>query len=168
MKTLTISDAETMILNLQDEIRRSRESRYDHRLHAILLIAQGITISDVAALLGDSPRTIQNWVRRFEDEGAAGLIDADRPGRPNKLNEHQILCIKKALRMPPEKFGLRAIRWDGRTLSAFIKQQYSFELGVRQCQRLLRQLGFQVKKSRSMLTNADRDHPEKHKRVAAK
>ena len=41
MKPLTISDKETMILALQDEIRRSEESRYDHRLHGVLLVAEG-------------------------------------------------------------------------------------------------------------------------------
>ncbi|HUZ06335.1 MAG TPA: transposase [Candidatus Paceibacterota bacterium] len=41
MKPLKISDAETMILALQDEIRRSDESRYDHRLHGVLLVAHG-------------------------------------------------------------------------------------------------------------------------------
>jgi hypothetical protein len=33
MRALQIADAETMALGLQDEIRRSEESRYDHRLH---------------------------------------------------------------------------------------------------------------------------------------
>jgi hypothetical protein len=35
MKALTISDAEIMTLALQDEIRRSQEARYDHRLLTI-------------------------------------------------------------------------------------------------------------------------------------
>jgi hypothetical protein len=33
MKPLTIPDKEEMILALQDEIRRSDQARYDHRLH---------------------------------------------------------------------------------------------------------------------------------------
>ena len=33
MRALTIADSATIILGLQDEIRRSEESRYDHRLH---------------------------------------------------------------------------------------------------------------------------------------
>jgi hypothetical protein len=33
MRPLTVPDAENVILALQDEIRRSDESRYDHRLH---------------------------------------------------------------------------------------------------------------------------------------
>ena len=51
MRPLTISDS-TSILGLQQEIQRSEESRYDHRLHGVLLVAQGITCPDVARLLG--------------------------------------------------------------------------------------------------------------------
>jgi transposase len=71
MKALTISDAEIMTLALQDEIRRSQEARYDHRLHALLLVVQGVTCPEAANLLGDAPRTVQYWVRRFEEEGFA-------------------------------------------------------------------------------------------------
>jgi hypothetical protein len=49
---------------LQDEIRRSEESRYDHRLHGVLLVAQGLTCPEVASLLGDVPRTVEYWELR--------------------------------------------------------------------------------------------------------
>ena len=45
MKILKIGDAENVTLGLQDEIRRSEESRYDHRLHGVLLVAQGMNCS---------------------------------------------------------------------------------------------------------------------------
>src|ERR1035438_8766257 len=54
MRVLTIADSANIILGLQDEIRRSEESRYDHRLHGVLLVAQGLTCPEVAALLGDA------------------------------------------------------------------------------------------------------------------
>ncbi len=54
MNPLTIADAATMVLGLQDEIRRSEESRYDHRLHGVLLVAQGLTCPEVSQLLGDA------------------------------------------------------------------------------------------------------------------
>ena len=69
MKPLTIKDAETVILGLQDEIRRSAEARYDHRLHGVLLVAQGLSCPQEAHLLGDAPRTVEYWVQRFEKEG---------------------------------------------------------------------------------------------------
>jgi hypothetical protein len=46
MRPLLISDA-TSVLSLQQEIQRSEESRYDHRLHGVLLVAQGMTCLNV-------------------------------------------------------------------------------------------------------------------------
>ena len=74
MKSLVISNAEDMFFALQDEIRRIDEARYNHRLHALLLVAQGMNCRKVAQLLGGAPRTIVYWVNRFENEGFAGLI----------------------------------------------------------------------------------------------
>jgi len=168
MKALTISDAETITFALQDEIRRSQEARYDHRLHAVLLVAQGVTCPEAAALLGDAPRTVQYWVRRFEEEGFAGLADADRPGRPKKLSEQQLSEVGKALRGSPRDFGLRVNIWDGKTLSVFIKQQYKVEMGVRQCQRLFRQLGFRLRKPRPLIAKADPGQQAEHKKNSAR
>lgn len=164
MKALTISDAETMIFALQDEIRRSQEARYDHRLHAVLLVAQGVSCTKAASLLGDSPRTVQYWVNRFEEEGFAGLVDADRPGRPKKLNEQQLKHIAQLIRGSPKDAGMGTNIWDGKTLSAFIKRQYGISLGVRQCQRLFRQLGFRLRKPRPLIAKADPEQQVAHKK----
>lgn len=164
MKALTISDAELMIFALQDEIRRSQEARYDHRLHAVLLVAQGLSCTKAASLLGDSPRAVQYWVNRFEEEGFAGLADADRPGRPKKINEQKLAQISEAVRGSPKDVGMNSNIWDGKTLSAFIKKQYAIELGVRQCQRLFRQLGFRLRKPRPLIAKADPLQQEAHKK----
>src|SRR5260370_2472955 len=87
MKPLTIADAPTIILGLQDEIRRSEESRYDHRLHGVLLVAQGMTCPEVAHLLGDAPRSVEYWAGRFERAGLAGSSEGAPPGRPRRLTQ---------------------------------------------------------------------------------
>jgi len=71
MRPLTITDSD-IILGLQDEIRRSEKSRYDHRLHGALLVA-GMRCPDVAKLLGDAPPTVLYWIKRFEQDGLAGF-----------------------------------------------------------------------------------------------
>ncbi len=85
MRKLQIEDAEIMRLAVQDEILRSEESRYDHRLHGILLVCSGLSCTQVAKLFGHSRRTIQYWVRRFEHSGFAGLQEGERPGRPSTM-----------------------------------------------------------------------------------
>lgn len=91
-----IADAPNAIAALQDEIRRTRDSRYDHRLHAILLVAQGLSCREAAWLLGDAPRTLAYWVRRYEEKGLAGLVDADRDGRRRRLTEDQLQEVAAA------------------------------------------------------------------------
>jgi transposase len=157
MKPLTIADSPTIILGLQDEIRRSEESRYDHRLHGVLLVAQGITCPEVARLLGDAPRSVEYWVSRFEKDGLAGLLEGQRPGRPRRLEEKQMAAVDRILRRPPREAGLSGNIWDGKTLSTWIAQKYGVTVGVRQCQRMFRQLGFRLRKPRPALAQA---HPE--------
>ena len=164
MKASKITDRENAIFILQDEIRRTYEARYDHRLHAILLVAQGMSSRQTAQLLGDSPRTVAYWVQRFEAEGLAGLADADRPGRPRRLDQVQLYQIEQALRKSPLEVGLPVNLWDGKALSAYIKQQFGIQLGVRQCQRLFRQLGFRLRKPRSKIANSDPSKKEEFKK----
>jgi transposase len=163
MKPLTITDPD-IILGLQDEIRRSEESRYDHRLHGVLLVAQGMTCPEVATLLGDAPRTVQYWVKRFEQDGLAGLAEKERPGRPASLTPEQVDAIGQVLRQVPRTFDLGVNLWDGKTLSAFVKKRYRVQLGVRQCQRLFRQLGFRLRKPRPAIAHADPQLQKQHKK----
>jgi transposase len=164
MNALRIADSATVSLGLQDEIRRSEESRYDHRLHGVLLVAQGMTCPEVAGLLGDAPRSVENWVRRFETEGLAGLREGERPGRPRRLDSQQLAEVDVALRKPPREAGMSGNLWDGKTLAAWIKRQYGTRLGVRQSQRLFRQLGFRLRKPRPMVAQADPVRQKAHKK----
>lgn len=166
MKPLTISDKETMILALQDEIRRSEESRYDHRLHGVLLVAEGWTCPEVARSLGDSPRTVEYWVQRFESRGFAGLAEGPRSGRPRRLSDTQLAQIEQALRQTPAEAGLRgAGPWDGKTLSAYLRQTFAVSLKPRQCQRLFRQLGFRRRKPRPLIAHADPQAQAEYKKT---
>ena len=165
MKPLTISDADVIVLGLQDEIRRSEESRYDHRLHGVLLVAQGMSCPQVARLLGDGTRTVEYWVRRFEQDGLGGLVEGERTGRPARLNEGQLEEIGQVLRDPPAAAGLEANLWDGKTLAFHLKHRYGIELGVRQCQRLFRRLEFRLRKPRGVVAKADPERQQAHKKT---
>ena len=53
----------------------------------LLLMADGMPISDVAVTVGISRRFVYKWVQRFVAEGAAGL--ADKPGRGHRRVSRQ-------------------------------------------------------------------------------
>jgi hypothetical protein len=74
VKALTISDHEEMILALPDEVRRSPEARYDHRLHGVLLVAQGLCCG----------KSRGDWETRpaRSKTGSIGSINMALPGWP--------------------------------------------------------------------------------------
>src|SRR5436309_5918019 len=101
-----------------------------------------LTIADSATIiLGDAPRTVEYWIRGFEENGLAALREGERSGRPRRLSEKHLRGINTALRRMPRELGLSGNLWDGKTLATWIEREYGIDLGVRQCQRLFRQLG---------------------------
>ena len=166
MRPLTVSDAAS-IIGLQQEIHRSEESRYDHRLHGVLLVAQGVSCPEVGRLLGDAPRSVEYWVHRFERDGLAGLQEGERSGRPSRLNGQPLQHLNRVLRAKPSDAGMRVNLWDGKTLSAWIDKEYGIQLGTRQCQRLFRQFAFRLRKPRPLLAKADPERQKRHKKNSA-
>jgi transposase len=155
MRKLVIANAQVMQRAVQQEIARSDEARYDHRLHGILLVCRGLTCSQVAEWLGQDPRTVQRWVRRFERGGLAGLREGDRPGRPPTLTPPQVTAANRALRRSPRALGYTHNLWDGKLLAHHLATVHGVALGVRQCQRLFRAWRFWRRKPRPIIAKAD-------------
>lgn len=155
MRKLEIRDAEVMQIAIRQEIERSDESRYDHRLHGVLLVASRQTCADVARLFGEDRRTIQRWVKKFETSGFEGLREGDHTGRPNRLGGEQLEAVAADLRKNPRDFGHRQNLWDGKALSEHLKKHYNIKLGVRQCQRMFSHLGFRLRKPRPRVAQSD-------------
>jgi transposase len=158
MRKLQIEDAEVLRIAIQQEIGRSEESRYDHRLHGLLLLAAGHSCRQVAELFGEDDTTVQRWVHRFARGGLTALREGVRPGRPPSLDQSQWDELEADLRRDPREFGLATHRWDGPALSKLLRLRYGVELGVRQCQRIFRQMGSQSRRTAHTVTDSAPAH----------
>jgi transposase len=165
MRKLQITEADFMRIALQDEIKRSEESRYDHRLHGVLLVCSGLSCYHVAGLLGQSPRTVQYWVKRFEKSGFAGLQDGEKPGRPTTFDATTLQRIGKDLRQQPQVFGYAQNLWDGKLLSHHLSEKHALKIGVRQCQRLFGKMGFRRRKPRPLIAKSDPEAQKAYKKT---
>jgi len=165
MRKFEIKDAAIMEIAVQQEIQRSGESRYDHRLHGILLICKGFSCSEVADFFGHSPRTLQYWVKRFEEEGFAGLAETSHSGRPRRFDEKVMEAVSRDLRASPRSFEYPQNLWDGKLLSHHLSEKYAVQLGVRQCQRLFTHLGFRRRKPRPVIAKSDPEAKLQYKKT---
>ena len=155
MRRLEIKDAEIMMMGIRNEIMRSAEARYNHRLHGLLLVCEGYSCYDVGNMLGHAPKTIENWVNHFEIKGFAGLHDEKRPGRSPRLNKSELHSVGQDLRKESRVFGYTQNFWDGKLLSYHLAHVYGIDLGVRQCQRLFHKLKFRRRKPRGIIAGGD-------------
>jgi transposase len=164
MRPLTISFPDHRRALLQQEISRHQDARYDHRLHCVLLVASGMSCEKVAALFGDSPRTLVNWARRFDGRGLAGLAEGNHSGRPTRLSAEQLEEVRSLVRRPPKDAEIDANFWDGKTLRFCLRKRYQVQMSVRQCQRLFRLVDTRYRLRRPLVAKADPQRQAQHKK----
>lgn len=167
MRKLEIANSDEMRIAIQQEIARSDESRYDHRLHGVLLVTGGHSCQQVADLFGEDRCTVQRWVTRFETHGLEGLREGERLGQPATLDAKHWAALGRDLRRAPGAFDLIGHLWDGKLLFAHLRQRYGITLGVRQCQRIVGRLGFRFRKPRPKVAQSDPGKVAALKKTAA-
>jgi transposase len=123
----------------------------------VLLVSHGLSCGEVAALLGQDPVTVQRWVNAFNAAGFAGLQEGERNGRPARLQPDQWPDLGRVLRQSPRDLGYGQNLWDGKLLAHHLREQHHITLGVRQCQRVFRKLGFRRRKPRPEIAKPDPD-----------
>jgi transposase len=155
VKKIAIPDAETFIAAIEDEISRTREGRYFHRLHVLLYVLHGASSYEAARIYGDSPRAIEYWGHHLLTQGLAGLWEGDRPGRPSRLSASDRERLRSEIRRSPRELGYDQNLWDGLLLAHHLKDHHAVSLSVRQCQRLFHKLGFTLQRPRRQAREAD-------------
>jgi len=88
------------------------------RARIVLRAAEGASNREIAAELGLSLPTVGQWRSAFVREGAPGLADRPRSGRPRRLDEQAAkLIVAKALEAPPPGTSHWSVRDLGRELA---------------------------------------------------
>jgi transposase len=87
------------------------------RARIVLLAAEGMTNTAIAAQVGVSRPTVIGWRNRYQAKGVDGLADADRSGRPRHIDRARVIAV--TLRPPPKKYGVT--HWSSRLLARHLK-----------------------------------------------
>lgn len=82
------------------------------RARIVLLASDGVANTRIAELADATVTTVLKWRARYVQAGIAGLVDADRAGRPREVDHTDIVAA--TLTPPPKKFGVT--HWSSRLL----------------------------------------------------
>lgn len=79
----------------------------------MLLAAEGLANQEIARRVGVSRTTVIAWRDRYQARGLDGLEDAERPGRPRKVDHAAV--VTATLTPPPRSLGVT--HWSTRLLA---------------------------------------------------
>lgn len=90
---------------------RTAPAHQVERARALLALASGQRVADVAQTCHRSQPAIYNWLHRFNAVGLAVLIDAPRSGRPTTYSEAQRSELVATALTDPQTLGLPFGHW---------------------------------------------------------
>src|SRR5689334_15824242 len=87
--TVAVTRKEPGAVELRREAARCRDARAARRMLALALVLEGASRAEAARAAGMDRQTLRDWVRRYNEEGLAGLRDRRRPGPRPRLTPEQ-------------------------------------------------------------------------------
>jgi transposase len=137
------------ISRLTKALQCTTDARLFQRVQAVLWVAQGATVSEVAELTGVSEQTVYNWLQRYlACHQVAALADAPRSGRPMTAPRITAAHILQHLRGNPLQLGYRTTVWSVKLLAAHLSRQYDCPISPYTLRRRMKAMGLRCKRPR--------------------
>jgi len=116
------------------------------RIAGLLLMLSGWKSSQVAELFGLTRWAVVKWMQKANREGVASVQDHPRSGRPSRFDANLLKELDGVLSKSPREVGFPRSRWDGVVLVEYLKKTYRIHIHVRHAQRLMRKLGYSLRR----------------------
>jgi transposase len=123
VRVLMVPDADRAELE-----RRARSkgvpARVAARARIVLLAADGLTGTQIAARAGCTEPTVIKWRRQYAESGLAGLEDAPRGGGPVTVLTGEAVCeiLAATMSQPPEPQRAQGVaHWSARRLADWLR-----------------------------------------------
>ena len=97
------------------------------RLHALLAIAEGMAVSEVAQMVTLGEQTVRDYLNRFLWRGIASLVYQRPPGRPSTLTKTQRQELTALITAGPQASGYSSGCWSATMLPDLIQRHFGVE-----------------------------------------
>lgn len=143
-------------------LRRATAVRLYRRVQAVLLVARGLPVPEVATIVGAKTAAVYDWVRRYRrTRRPEDLADAPRSGRPRTAARITDARIAREFRRDPLRLGYNATGWTVPLLAEHLGTTYDCPIGVRTLRRRMRRLGLRWKRPRYVYADKDPHRAQK-------
>lgn len=129
-------------VQLRGLARHSRDPDQTRRLLALAAIYGGGSRSEAAAIGGVGLQTVRDWVVRFNQDGAAGLLNGKAPGNRPLLDDTQRGRLRQVVEDGPIPAIHDVVRWRLIDLMAWVFAEFRVSMSKQTMSRELRAMGF--------------------------
>ena len=127
----------------------AREAREYRRLEALLLVAEGQSVTEAARRCRVNRSSIHRWLAQYgARRDAAALTDRPRSGRPRQSSTLTSRRLVAALARDPRRCGYRATSWTVPLLAHDLAAHHGIAIGSRTLRRRLHEAGYRWKRPR--------------------
>jgi transposase len=140
---------------LEGLVARTPSAKEHSRALALLWLADGCPVAEVAELLRVSRQSVYNWVDRFQRRDGQDLrdrlLDAPRSGRPPTACGIIDPLIAEVIDEDPRELGYRSTNWTAGLLVRHLERAHGIEVSRRSVGLAIDRLGIRWKRPRHQL-----------------
>lgn len=146
--------------DLEQAAAHARQARSWKRYQALLLLADGQTITQVCIALACGQSTVYRWLEVWRGEGVAGLVEGPHRGRAHRLDAAAESVVHALLGSDPQTSGHHATGWTVPLLLGELARQ-GWVVHEHTLRRTLKRLGYRWKRPQYVLGRPDPAYAEK-------
>lgn len=151
------------VVNLENRFKAELNQRIKQRLQIVLFLREGKSQREVSAELRMSTGIIPYWKKRFEMEGTKGLEDKEGRGRKSTLNEKQLKALSSAVDDGIQMKDGYKRGYKTKDVREFIRDKFGINYTMRNCLKILRKLGYNLKVPRPRNKSRNQNDVDKFK-----
>jgi len=140
----TLSDKE--IQQLEQLYRDTKDADVRSRCDMVLLSNEGLSPPEIARRVRFSRETVVRFIKRYNQEGIAGLADRPRSGRPPRVTDDYVSQLLAAIEQPPRDLGLPFSNWTAANLAEYLAEQTGIVITARQVENYLKAQGYRLRR----------------------
>ena len=124
-------------------VKRDFEALEKRRREAVrLVVEEGLSQGEAARRVKAAQQSVSGWVKRYREQGQAGLAKAPRAGRKPLLNDEELAQLEALLLEGPEAHGFPTPLWTCPRVARLIRDRFGVDYHEGHVWKLLQALNW--------------------------
>lgn len=138
---------------IEDAMQHDQRGVVRQRATALRLLHLKYPVGEVATMLAVTAASIYGWVRRWQEQGLAGLANRPKQVQPRKVSARYREVLEQALASEPATYGYPFAVWTLERLREHLLRETGIQLSIQWLSVVLEAEGYVYRRPKHDLTH---------------